>query len=207
MKTFLRWIARTVGSAISLVLVIVLFPYVSDIAANLLPDESGSAIKASAIIATRLKESARLETLCVEEEGVLNYDIQAAFVGSVASINIKYRYNGSFGIDLAKVELIASGNELIIRLPYPELMQDSLTPLETYRDDFWYPGFSDDDYVKLLEHERAERRDVYLSGEKAAKLQNTSISMFEKTIAKWLTDVNSSLNIRYEMTDILNTVE
>ena len=50
MKTFLRWIARTVGSAISLVLVIVLFPYVSDIAAKLLPDESGSAIRPAQLL-------------------------------------------------------------------------------------------------------------------------------------------------------------
>lgn len=201
MKAFLRWIARVVGSAVTLVMVIVLFPYISDFAAKLLPDESGAAIKASAVIASRLEESARLETLRVEEEGVLNYDIQAAFVGSVANINIKYQYNASFGIDLEKVEMVVNGNELTIRLPYPEVIQDSLVPLETYRDDFWYPGFSDDDYANLLAQEQTERRNVYLSGEKAADLQKTTVAMFEKTIAKWLEDVNGSLILKYEMTE------
>ena len=199
MKAFLRWIAKIIGSAVTLVLVIVLFPYISDFTAKLLPDESGTAIKASAIIATRLKESARLETLRVEEEGVLNYDIQAAFVGSVANINIKYQYDGSFGIDLEKVEMVVSGDEITIRLPHPEVILDSLIPLETYRDDFWYPGFSDDDYANLLEKERMERRNAYLSGDKAIDLQKTTVETFEKTIAKWLKDINGSLILRYEM--------
>lgn len=198
MKAFLRWLGKVIGSAVTLVLVIILFPYLSKVAAKVLPDESGAAIKASAILSSRMEESARLEVLRVEDEGVLNYDIQAAFVGSVANINVRYQYSGSFGVDLAKVEMLVSGNDLVIRLPEPEVLQDSLTPLETYRDDFWYPGFSDADYANLLEQERQTRRNTYLTGEKADMLRQSAQMAFEKTIASWLKDVKGNLVIHYE---------
>lgn len=201
MKAFLRWLGKTVGSAVTIVLVFVIFPYVSKWAARLMPDESGAAIKASAIIASKIEESARLETLRVEEEGVLNYDIQAAFIGSVANINVRYAYSASFGVDLSQVEMQVSSSEITFLLPAPEVIQDSLTPLETYRDDFWYPGFSDADYAKLLEDERVTRREVYLTGENAAQLRETTLAVFEKTIAAWMKDVNANLVIHYEMAD------
>ncbi len=198
MKAFLRWLGKIIGSALTTVLVIVLFPYIAKFAAKILPDESGAAIKASMVIAERMEESARLETLRVEEEGVLNYDIQAAFVGSVANINVRYAYSASFGIDLSRVELIVTGNSLTFKLPYPEVLLDDLTPLETYRDDFWYPGFSDTDYNRLLETEKQSRRNVYLSGEKAAALQQTSIEVFERTVSSWLKQANTATDLFFE---------
>ena len=105
MKAFMRWLSRIFGSAITIVLVIVLFPHLSRLAAKFMPDESGSAIKASAILSEKLEHSSRLETFRVSADGVLNYDIQAAFIGTVATINASYRYDASFGIDLQKVKM------------------------------------------------------------------------------------------------------
>lgn len=198
MKAFCRWLGKIVGSAITLVLVIALFPYISQWAAKLMPDESGAAIKASAIIASRLEESTRLETLRVEEDGVLHYDIQAAFIGSVAEISISYRYAASFGLDLSRVQMEVSENEITFRMPAAELLMDAITPVESYRNDFWYPGFSDDDYNKLLEEERINRREVYLSGENQEMLRETSWKVFDETVAGWLKNVNDSLVFHYE---------
>ena len=198
MKAFCRWLGKIVGSAITLVLVIALFPYISQWAAKLMPDESGAAIKASAIIASRLEESARLETLRVEEDGVLHYDIQAAFIGSVAEISISYQYAASFGLDLSRVQMEVTGSEITFRMPAPELLLDAITPVESYRNDFWYPGFSDDDYNKLLEDERIQRREGYLSGENQEMLRETSWNVFEETVAGWLKNVNDSLVFHYE---------
>lgn len=200
MKRFFRWLGKAIGSALTIILVIVLFPHVSKLAARLMPDESGAAIKASAILAQRLESSARLETLKVQEEGVLNYDIQAALIGSVANINASYVYEASFGIDLSKVLLQPSGDQLVFILPEPELIQDSLTPKEVYRDDFWFPGFSDSDYEKLMENERVARRDVYLNGEKLEQLKAATIAAFESTIQVWLQELNSTLSLQYEWT-------
>lgn len=198
MKGFLRWLAKIVGSAVTIVLVIVLFPHISRFASKLMPNEAGAAIKTSAILADKLESSARLETLRVEADGVLNYDIQAAFIGSVANINATYKYEASFGIDLRKVVLQTAGNEITFILPEPEVLQDSLTPNEIYRDDFWYPGFSDADYEKLMEDERLACRNAYLSGENAEQLWNATVSVFTDTISAWLKNSNADLTFRYE---------
>ena len=200
MKSFFRWLGKVIGSALTIILVIVLFPHISKLAARLMPDESGAAIKVSAILAQRLESSARLETLKVQEEGVLNYDIQAALIGSVANINASYVYEASFGIDLSKVLLQPSGDQLVFVLPEPELIQDNLTPKEVYRDDFWFPGFSDSDYEKLMENERVARRDIYLNGEKLEQLKAATIAAFESTIQVWLQDVDAALSFQYEWT-------
>ncbi|MGN1369882.1 MAG: DUF4230 domain-containing protein [Aristaeellaceae bacterium] len=197
MRAFFRWLAKIIGSALTVILVVILFPYVSRLAARLLPDESGAAIRASAVLATKLENSARLETLKVEEDGVLNYDIRAAFIGSVAQVNVSYQYEASFGIDLNEVAMQVSGNELVFTLPQPVLIQDVLTPSEVYQDDFWYKGFTLEDYEKLLESERIARREEYLSGDASAQLWDATIEAFEKTIAAWLKDVNNSLTLTY----------
>ncbi len=198
MKAFLRWLAKVVGSALTIVLVVIMFPYLSRLAAKLMPDESGAAIKASIILSTNLEDSARLETLRVEEEGMLNYDIQAAFIGSVADINVSYQYEGSFGIDLSKVQMEASGSTLTFILPAPELIQDNLTPSEVYKNDFWYPGFTEMDYEKLLEQERTARRDVYLSGEQTGHLWDSTLAAFQSTIEVWLKDMEGNLSFQYK---------
>lgn len=197
MRAFFRWLAKIIGSALTVILVVILFPYVSRLATRLLPDESGAAIRASAVLATKLENSARLETLKVEEDGVLNYDIRAAFIGSVAQVNVSYKYEASFGIDLNEVTIQVSGNELVFTLPQPVLIQDVLTPSEVYQDDFWYKGFTLEDYEKLLESERIARREEYLSGDASAQLWDATIEAFEKTIAAWLKDVNNSLTLTY----------
>lgn len=201
MRAFFRWLAKIIGSALTVILVVILFPYVSRLAARLLPDESGAAIRASAVLATKLENSARLETLKVEEDGVLNYDIRAAFIGSVAQVNVSYKYEASFGIDLNEVTMQASGNELVFTLPQPVLIQDVLTPSEVYQDDFWYKGFTLEDYEKLLESERIARREEYLSGDASAQLWDATIEAFEKTIAAWLKDVNNSLTLTYRQAE------
>lgn len=198
MKAFLRWLGKIIGSVVTILLVIILFPHISKLAAELMPDESGAAIRTSAILASKLENSARLETLVVEEDGVLSYDIQAAFIGSVATINASYKYEASFGIDLSKVELQITGNTITFILPSPEVLQDTLTPNEVYRDDFWYPGFSDDDYEKMMENERLARRAYYLSGEQEARLWDSTVAAFEQTIASWMQDVNTNLTFQFE---------
>ena len=198
MKAFLRWIGKILGGALTLVLAIVLFPYASKWVAQVLPDESGAAIKASAIISTHMKETARLESMQVEEEGVLNYDIQAAFIGSVANINIQYQYVASFGINLDQVQMRIEDNTLTFLLPEAELILDNITPTETYRNDFWYPGFNDDDLTKLLEDERTARRNIYLNGEKVELLKKATQNAFESMVAGWLKELNANITINYE---------
>lgn len=197
MKAFFRWLGKIIGSTFTILLVIILFPYMSRITEKLLPDEGASAIKTSMILASKMENSARLETLKVTEDGVLHYDIRAAFIGSVGSVDAAYRYEASFGIDLSKVVMQISGKKIIFTLPQPEIVQDTLTPSEVYHDDYWYRGFTLDDYEQLLENERLERRNEYLTGEKKELLWDATLTAFENTLAQWLNNVQSNLTFEY----------
>ena len=103
MKALLKWLGRTVGSALTLVLVIVLLPHASRLMYTILPDLSGAAVTASATLARNLQQSARLETAIAEEEGVLESGTEALFLGQVQKVTVRYTYHASLGIDLRKV--------------------------------------------------------------------------------------------------------
>ena len=201
MKLFARWLGRVFCSVLSMCLIVVLFPYLSQFAKSIMPDEAGSAIRTSAVLATRLEDSARLETMKVCEDGVICYDIKAAFVGTVATVNVSYTYEASFGIDLSKVQMQVSRNRITFYLPAPELIQDSLTPIEVYKDDFWYPGFTEQDYFDLLEKERLTRREDYLYGSHRAVLITSSQTAFETTISSWMKNLNKNVEILYVHTE------
>ncbi|MBQ8202392.1 MAG: DUF4230 domain-containing protein [Clostridia bacterium] len=201
MKKFFQWLLKLIGSALTMVIVLALLPHASRLMASLMPDESGAAIRASAVIARKLETTARLETLAVSEEGVLNYDINAAFIGTVASVNVKYQYNASFGIDLKSVRMQVSGSRIIFSLPEPILLNDSLTPIEVYRNDDWYPYFDDNDYQKLLEDERIACRERYLSGEYAQQLWDAATTAMDETVGRWIADVDGRVSIQYVMAE------
>ncbi len=197
MKALLKWFAKVIGSAVSVILVVVLFPYASRLAARLLPDESGASIRISATLAAELADSARLETLRVTEDRVLNNDIIASFIGSVASVNASYTYEASFGIDLKKVRLSVEQNTITFELPPAELLHDSLTPKEVYQDNFWYPGFTFADYEKVLEAERMDRRNSYLSGDASETLWNSTLAAFQAAIEPWIREANGTVEFVY----------
>ena len=194
MRRFSRWLIKLLTSSFTLVLVFVMLPHAVKLAAKLMPVESGAALKTSAVIAAKLENSARLETLRVEEEGVLDYTVKPAFLPTVAEITAKYRYEASFGVDLSKVTIQLNGNHLTFVLPSLELIQDSISPTEIYRDDYWYPWIKDEKYEKLFEDERLARREVYLNGEKQAVLWEATVSAFEDTIFTWMQELNTHLS-------------
>jgi len=149
-----KWLLGLITSALTLVLVIVLLPYAAKWVARIMPDESAAAIRASVVLSQKLEQSAKLETLHVTEEGALNYEVKAAFLGTVASINADYTYEGSFGIDLQQVTMTRDGSVLTLILPAPELLLDALTPADITRDSALYPYLDDNDLQRVLEDER-----------------------------------------------------
>ena len=103
MKRFGSWLAKVVGTAVVIVLVFVLAPYASRLAQQWLPDLSGAAITESATLAREMRASARLETMTVDEQGVITSSTSAFLIGVVQSVAITYDYHASVGIDLSKV--------------------------------------------------------------------------------------------------------
>ncbi len=150
-----------VGTALSLVLVIIMLPYATKWIGKLLPDGSRNAITVSAVLSRQMEASSRLETAKIEDEGVISSSVDALFIGQVQNVVIQYRYEASMGIDLKKVKMQILGNVLTLELPPVEVLADSLTPLNVERNDFWFP-LSEERRLKLLEDERLKCRAHYL---------------------------------------------
>lgn len=195
MKGALKWLGGIVGSAVTLVLVIVLMPYAGSLADTLLPDVSGLYIRNAAILSQQLEESARLETLVVTGEGVMSASVDALFFGTVSTLNADYTYTGSYGIDLEKVQLSLQGNRIIFTLPLPEVLADNIEFGQVYRDG-WLDGavrLDDKEVQELMTAEKEKWRQQYLTGEHAPELQQACLSAFERTILAWMSQANSRL--------------
>lgn len=197
MKALLRWAGKVIGSAISAILVIILLPYASRMAIRLFPDESGAAIRTSATLSAQLSQSARLETLRVTEDGVIDYDIRAAILGTVGTVNVSYTYEASLGIDLQQVKLRVEQNTITFELPPVEVLQDTITPKEIYHDDFWYKGFTHADYMNLLETERLARRSAYLNEDAEETLWNATVTAFQAAIEPWIKEADGAVVFLY----------
>lgn len=200
MKSIGRWLAKSLGTALSIVLVFVTLPYASQLAAHLMPDLSGAALTESATLAREMRASARLETSRVEESGVLTSTTSAFLLGVVQSVAIPYRYEASIGIDLNQVQLEVQGNEIIFRLPAPQVLHDSLTPdfTQAVIQDTWY-ALTDVRRQELLEKEQQERRAAALADAGSADMAWAhAAAVFESYIAQWISAGNSRLTYRCE---------
>ena len=192
-----KWLSRTLAGAVSTVLVIVLLPWGAKLAWRYLPDLSGYTEVAAQTLSRRFEESARLETLKIEEEGVLTSSTNALFLGTVQQVTIHYRYQVSLGIDLRKVTVRAQGHALTLVLPPVEVLADSLTPDSISRNDFWYP-LTDKQRKSLLEEERISCRERCLEEQLTSPdAWAQTCRMLDATIAQWL-DESTGLMILYE---------
>ena len=197
MKRIGKRLAKILASAATIVLVLVALPYASELAARYLPDFNHRAEVAAETLSRRFEESARLETLKIEEEGVLTSSTSALFLGKVQEVVISYRYEVSLGIDLRQVDVQTNGRQLTLILPPMEVLADSLTPLSIDRKDFWYP-LTDKQRKSLLENERLSCRTRCLDEQTASDdAWKQTCRMLDATVAQWL-ESTAGLTIRYE---------
>lgn len=198
MKKFGRWLARTLGAALSILLVVVLLPYASRLARKVLPDLSDRAVNASVTLSQQMQQSARLETMLIHEEGVVTSSTDALFIGTVQQVSVHYTYQASIGIDLTKVELVPRENTLTLVLPAMEVLTDSITPLTIDRDDFWYP-LTDEQLQQLLDEECLSCRNAYLNEYALSDEAWTQLcSTLDATLAQWLGATGNGLEILYQ---------
>lgn len=197
MKRLMKWLGKLIGSALTLTLVIALLPYASRLLSAMLPDLSGAATTLSATLSRHMQESARLETSAVEEEGVMTSTTDALLLGEVQSVDVRYTYRASLGIDLRKAQLQVSGNTVTLLLPDVEVLSDSLTPEEIVRRDFWYP-LTDERLQTLLQQEQERCRAYYLAANEAnQQAWENTISALEHTIGQWITLSSSGVELHY----------
>ncbi len=197
MKALLKWLGRVIGTALCLVLVIVMLPYASRWAAQIIPDLTGAAMTTSATLSRKLAQSARLECIQADREGVLESTVDALLIGTVQSVQIAYDYHASIGIDLSKVEVRVEGSRITLALPEMEVISDSLTPTQIDRKDFWYP-LTDERREKLLQDEREACRAAELEAAKTDEGWAYVTAALENTISGWIGAESPRLAIQYE---------
>lgn len=197
MKALLKWLGRVIGTALCLVLVIVMLPYASRWAAQIIPDLTGAAMTTSATLSRKLAQSARLECIQADREGVLESTVDALLIGTVQSVQIAYDYHASIGIDLSKVEVRVEGSRITLALPEMEVISDSLTPTQIDRKDFWYP-LTDERREKLLQDEREACRAAKLEAAKTDEGWAYVTAALENTISGWIGAESPRLTIQYE---------
>ena len=116
----LRFPLRILSTALVITLVLVFLPRLTRLVGRLWPDPARTE-RVSEILRHELSQSARLETLTVDDTGVLTATVQAALIGEVQRVTIEYDYHASVGVDLKKAALSAETGVLVLTLPDFEL--------------------------------------------------------------------------------------
>lgn len=181
----IRRITRIVSLALVLALTIVFLPHLTRLAGRLWPDPARTE-RVSGLLSHELTESARLETLQVDDRGVLTATVQAALIGEVQRVTIDYDYHASIGIDLTKVRVSAEGGVLTLTLPPFEILSDSLTPTKIDRKDFWYP-LTEKRRTQLLNQEKTARAEAALQEAQTSEtLWNQAVETLRGLIDSWM---------------------
>ena len=188
MRSAGRFVIGIIGNALALILAIVLLPYGFQAANKLFPSMSGEIQIQSTVLKQSLENSARLETATVDEEGVLIAETNVIILGTVGKSVITYRNQGSFGIDLRKVNIELSGNDMTFILPPVEVMMDKIEPIDINQNNFFSYRI-DKSTEELLEEQRIKCRAQYLEAEENREMLNLKTrAAFEETILGWLND-------------------
>ncbi len=181
----LRFPVRILSTALVLSLMLVFLPHLTRLAGRLWPDPARTE-RVSEILRHELKESARLETLTVDDRGVLTATVQAALIGEVQRVTIDYDYHASIGVDLEKAGISMEDGILVLSLPPFEMLSDSLTPTAVDRQDFWYP-LTEKRRSQLLSEERETRARAALEEARSSeKVRRDTVETLQRLIASWL---------------------
>ena len=180
-----RFLIRMVSTAMILALTIAFLPYVTRWAGRLWPDPPRTE-RVSEILRHELKESARLETMTVDDDGVLTATVQAALIGEVQRVTIEYTYHASIGVDLEQVRVTAEGGTVALKLPAMEILSDSLTPTHIDRQDFWYP-LTEKRRDQLLSEEREKRAQAALADARNnPEIRKKMTEKLQRLIQSWI---------------------
>ena len=181
----LRFLLRIVSTALIISLVLVFLPHLTRLAGRLWPDPARTE-RVSELLSHELKDSARLETLTVDDQGVLTATVQAALIGEVQRVTIDYDYHASVGVDLTKVRLSPEDGVLTLFLPPFEILSDSLTPTQVDRQDFWYP-LTEKRRAQLIEEEKTGRAAAILAeAESSDDVWNRTVNTLSELIRSWM---------------------
>ena len=204
LRAVLRFPLKILTSALIISLTLILLPHLTRLVGRLWPDPARTT-RVSELLRHELTESARLETLMVDDEGVLTATVEAAIIGEVQRVTINYTYHASVGVDLKKVEIKAEGGVLTVSLPPFEILSDSLTPTQIDRQDFWYP-LTEKRRKQLLSEERESRAKAVLEEvQSSEELRKKTEQTLQNLISSWIGAETWLITVEIEMPQVEST--
>ena len=181
----LRFPLRILSTALILALTVVMLPHLTRLAGRLWPDPARTE-RVSQILRHELSQSTRLETLTVDDQGVLTASVKAALIGEVQRVTIDYNYHASIGVDLENAEVSTEDSVITLILPPFEILSDSLTPTRIDRQDFWYP-LTEKRRSALLEEERVKRAQAALEEVRSSeKVLRETADRLQRMVQSWI---------------------
>lgn len=185
MPRALRFPIRILSTALILALAVVLLPRLTRLVGRLWPDPARTE-RVSQVLAREMRDSARLETMTIDEQGVLTATVNAALIGEVQRVTIDYDYHASLGVDLTGAEITEKDGVVILSLPPIGILSDSLTPTRIDRQDFWYP-LTEKRRSALLEEERVKRAQAALEEVRSSeKVLKETADRLQRMVQSWI---------------------
>ena len=196
--SLLRWLGRVTATVAAIYLAILLFPWAARGLFGIWPD-AGRARLVSETLSRELASSSRLETLTIDEQGVIGSTL-SVFFGDVQRVTIYYDYHASLGIDLSEVTVTAEGNEVVLYLPPMLLLSDSLTPTETVKWDV-LAGLSEKRRQKLMDDERQSRREAALETAASEEGWTRTCEVLRNLCTEWVSGLDADVSFRFAPKD------
>ncbi len=190
----LRWLGRVTATLLAIYLAILLFPWASRNLFAIWMD-GGRARVVSKTLSRELASSSRLETLTIDEQGVISSTL-SVFFGDVQQVTIYYDYHASLGIDLSEVTVAAEGNEVVLYLPPLVLLSDSLTPTETVKWDV-LRALSEKRRQKLMDDERQSRRAAALETAASEEGWQRTCEVLRNLCTEWVSGLDAGVSFRF----------
>jgi len=186
LKRIGKWLLKPIAAAIIICLVIAFLPQITSLVRHLFP--SGDPIVTSQLIKSKMEEVGKLTVVEYTDSHTVEAHRSAIFFDA-QRVSFPYDYKVALGIDLTKVSVAYTENQMIFTLPPIEVLYDELTVTgEIEKWDFLY-HFTEKDYQKLLENEKASCKQGYLENQEIMSTAfNQAVNAMKSLFAVWLKD-------------------
>ena len=149
------------------------------------------------LISHQLEEVGELVTLRAIDNGVLNGELKAKFLGTVSQVTVPYQYEIGMGIKLEDVVLTPGENDLTVSVPPAQVLYDSFQVTGEPETKDILRQASQARYQKLQNAQHEECRQQYLSDQES--MQSAWKSACDQLRALFSQWTGKALNLRFEM--------
>lgn len=153
------------GKIVAVLLILTLLPYAARFMSSLFPESSQNVLVSAQIVSQKLEEAQLLTTMEVKTTGKLHITDSVVLLGEVQNVDLVYEYTGGFGIDLSKLYLSMSGNDLRIEIPPFQAVNGGMRVLSETDSFFQLKSMSASRRQEKLDEEQKRLEEIYMKSE------------------------------------------